>query len=134
MGEEVTEDVWCRDCGSKMVEDNGSGHLCPLCDAHPASACGDVPCSGMASEGTRCALNRLRVGMDPEWVRVVAVEVKKHKHDTLSQDTGMSCVCGSTNWLNQSISDDGVILDPKWSSIDEHVAQQVLRAVVGAVT
>lgn len=49
-------DAFCSTCNSLMVEDDGAGYLCPACDAHPSTACGQAfPCSGL--DGSPCALN-----------------------------------------------------------------------------
>lgn len=52
----TSTDAFCADCETLMIEDNGAGHLCPVCDTHPASDCGDnFPCSGF--DGKPCVLN-----------------------------------------------------------------------------
>lgn len=51
-----TTDAFCAECLSLMVEDNGAGHLCPVCDDHLSSECeGGFPCSGF--DGKPCVLN-----------------------------------------------------------------------------
>lgn len=57
----TTETTYCADCEARgvdtaMLEDDGAGHLCPVCDVH--DDCEDFPCSG--EDGTRTPLCALR--------------------------------------------------------------------------
>lgn len=64
MSEQTTEKAevyYCADCTSRgidtvMVNDDGAGYLCPVCDVHPRGQCGNgFPCSGY--DGKPCVLN-----------------------------------------------------------------------------
>ncbi len=55
-GEGQHEDATCADCGSLMVDDHGSGHLCPACDQH--DDCDGFPCSGTHRVSDPCVLNK----------------------------------------------------------------------------
>lgn len=47
---------YCADCNARMVDDDGAGDLCPVCDVHPRGQCGNgFPCSGY--DGKPCVLN-----------------------------------------------------------------------------
>jgi hypothetical protein len=53
----------------------------------------------------------------------IAAALKGHRLDTMSQDSGNHCTCGSDSRFEQR---DG---DHPWTSIDEHRADVVMRAL-----
>ena len=59
-------------------------------------------------------------------VRAITEELAKHGLDTMSQDSGMHCHCGSDSRYKQL---RGALDDPPWQTIDEHRAWQVLEAL-----
>lgn len=53
----------------------------------------------------------------------VAEALRGHRLDSMSQDSGNHCVCGSDSRFEQR---DG---DHPWATIDEHLADVVLRVI-----
>lgn len=56
---------------------------------------------------------------------LIAAALSGHRLDTMNQDSGNHCMCGSDSRFDQR---DG---DHPWASIDEHRADLVLRALAG---
>lgn len=51
----------------------------------------------------------------------IAAALKGHRYDSMSQDSGMHCICGSDSRFEQR---DG---DHPWSTFEEHLADVVIR-------
>lgn len=63
--------------------------------------------------------------MATDVVRLLAQELKWHRYDTMSQDSGLQCVCGSDSRFTRGIDGDESY-DPPWENFDMHVAQVIV--------
>lgn len=57
----------------------------------------------------------------------IAAALKGHRYDSMSQDSGMHCVCGSDSRFMQVNQITGR-QDPPWSEFSEHLADVVIAA------
>lgn len=59
-------------------------------------------------------------------VAVVTASLQGHRLDTMSQDSGLQCECGSDSRFTQL---RGAHEDPPWRTIEQHRAQVIARAL-----
>lgn len=122
--------ISCSICNSRghrvwKMDDRGKGFLCPRCDVHAPESCKDFSlCSGSDDDPCVLAAKFERSSAAPDAVELLAVELSMHDTDTMSQDSGKQCICGSDSRFTQQDGDD-----PQWETIDVHRAQQVVRVL-----
>lgn len=61
---------------------------------------------------------------------VLARNLTGHRYDSMSQDSGQQCTCGSDSRFEQR-NRNGQI-DPSWDTMDEHLADVVLATLAAA--